>query len=188
MNLARSHGIQTVSYDRIRIRDPVLFWPLDPGPIPVWKNQKPGSGKNTPDQNSESVGTILPSVPDPYVFGPTDPDLFVWLRLRIHILPSTNKKNVENLWFLNVSDFLIICYLWRLMYSTSTYRRYYASKKSIKIFLLLPSSKFLTKRAGTWSGTRVGSRSVLCCWSGFGIQWLFWPLIWDHAWKNSNTG
>ncbi len=77
MNLAIPHGIQKVIYNRIRFRDPVIFLPLDPGPNPVWKNQIPGSGINTPDRNSESAGTIFRSVPDPYVFGPTDPDLFV---------------------------------------------------------------------------------------------------------------
>jgi hypothetical protein len=43
---------------RIRIRDPVPFWPLDPGWV---KNQDPrsGSGMNITDHISESFETIF---------------------------------------------------------------------------------------------------------------------------------
>jgi hypothetical protein len=39
----------------LRIRDPVLFKPLDPG----WRKKKSGSGMNIPDHLSESLETVF---------------------------------------------------------------------------------------------------------------------------------
>ncbi len=47
-----------VSVLRIRIRDPVPFWPLDPG-SGMGKKSGSGSGMNNPDQVSESLKIIF---------------------------------------------------------------------------------------------------------------------------------
>jgi hypothetical protein len=41
---------------RIRIRDPVHFWPLDPG---MGKKSGSGSGMNNPDHITQSLETIF---------------------------------------------------------------------------------------------------------------------------------
>jgi hypothetical protein len=43
---------------RIRIRDPVHFWPLDPGRV-KHQDLDPGSGMNTPDHISERLEAIF---------------------------------------------------------------------------------------------------------------------------------
>ncbi len=54
--LSSRFGIQAVL--RIRIRDPVPFWPLDPG-SGKGKKSWSGSGMNNPDHNLQSLETIF---------------------------------------------------------------------------------------------------------------------------------
>ncbi len=93
-----------------------------------------------------------------------DPQHYSRIRIRLYeirVLPSSSRnRQLEKSSFLLFYDFFVTLESWSLKTDVNVPSKSNKKKNRLKIYFLLPSWRFLTKRSWSWTGSGTESGSV----------------------------